>query len=604
MAGARALVFDALKSESLDTMDMLLELLPAKIRAEAQFATYFHADNVRETKADETFLFYGTVRPNEKADAETGVYGPLPTVGVAFAGRRDAELFKRMIDVCGEKLGTKDWDGLVACWEVASGRVDNPGHLRAAVKFAERFPGLEGEVEEGVSGTFADDGVGPDGGRAVALAAWFELEMSAFGDVAKEICGECAGDGALFGDALRTLDGDGPKLAFLDEVYQTASEVKELPRLATMWMGCGTETKRLVPEGGKERPFGRFAALVDRLEEIRSKARQKIIPDKNAASLLKEVEQAAIKLGSDFEGMEETKKEVGYQIALEKVKGLKDLRTFAKEASSLGIEKERIRQDGLKKVPLGRIPSDQLEESVAAFGAIGVTPREIIASVPDDRLLGVLDVLVSIGADRDEIIHRALVAAEMAAEERGRREGVQAERRQTERKVLELGRARFRAVLKTGLIGAGVAVLCFFSGYLLGGCTREAPEVSAIAPGKTTSDDVPSKKDAEASPQVPDTGIGTGVGVVDTARDRTADGAQASVPPSASESDKSVGGSDVVGNISSKEEEGAPVAEGKSENGGVKSQGASNASRRGGAIGTSNGKERMMHAAEGKSKGE
>lgn len=480
--GAKALVFDARKPESLDTMAALLELLPARMRWEAQFATYFHADNVRETKADETFLFYGTIREGEKADADTGLYGALPGGGVAFAGRGDAEAFKRMVDACGEKLGAGDWDDLVSCWEVATGRIDDPGKLRTAVKFAKRFPGLEGEVAEGLAGAFSDSGVGSDGGRAVALAAWFELGMGAFGNVAKEICGECAGDGAAFGAALRTLEGDGAKAAFLDETYTQAKWNGRLPGLAAMWLGCGADAKHLVPADSKNREFGKFAALVDRFAGIRDNVSHGWAATDGAAKMLKDTERATAVLGDGFDGMEETRKGLRYLVALEKVKGFRDLEAFAWEAYALGVDKAKVRKDGLQKVPLGWFPGDEMKAAVKAFGAIGVEAGELIAKVPDDRLLapGMLDALVGIGANRDEVVQRGVDAAEDRGYQRGLKEGRMAALeevwRQEEEEARKRGKGRVWAVVKKDLITVGVLALCVAVGYGVGRLTMRAAE--------------------------------------------------------------------------------------------------------------------------------
>ncbi len=487
-AGAKALVFDARMAESLDTMAALLELLPARMRWEVQFATYFHADNVRETKADGTFLFYGTVREGDAADADTGLYGAVPVGGAAFAGRRDAEVFKRMVDACGEKLGAGDWEALVACWEVATGRIEGPGKLREAVKAARRFEGLETEVAEGLAGAFEERGVGDDAGRAVALAAWFELGMGAFGDVAKEICAECAGNREAFGRALEALEGDGSKEAFLDEVHAQAERNGALPGLAAMWLGCGDDVKRRVPQGGNDRAFGRFRALAERFDGIRGNVAQGMVSGAAAAGMLAETDAAAEVLGEDFEGMEETRKGLKYLAALEKVKGLADLRAFAREAESLGVDGKTIRADALKKVPLGWIPGDKLKAAVEAYGAVGVASGELIAKVPDDRLLepGLLDALVGIGAGRDEIIRRGVAAAEKAAETRGYEGGVREARRQAEEAARERERGRVWAAVRTGLIGAGLMAVCFAAGYGLrwwterdGGDAVEEPAAEA-----------------------------------------------------------------------------------------------------------------------------
>lgn len=475
---AQALAFDARMSAGVDAMALALRLLPLPERKRAVFSTWMTNTEKGAFPDGEKLLFYGTVQEGE-ADADTGVYGAVRGGRLAFKGREDAEVFKRMVDGCGERLGAGDWEGLVACWEVATGRVERPEALRSAVAFAKRFPGLDGEVSEGLARAFKESGVEGDGGRAVVLAAWFELGMAAFGDVAKGICAECAGDEVLFEGALRVLEGDGPKGAFLDETYEQAKGRAGLPGLAAMWLGSGAETKRLVPGGGKERPFGRFTALVDRFAGIRGTVGQGMVGGGNAAGMLAEAERAADVLGEDFEGMEATLNGLRYLLALEKVKGIGDLQAFAAEANRLGVEKGRIREDGLKKVPLGRIPADQLEVSVSAFGAIGVTAREIIAGVPDDRLLGALDALVGIGADRDEIIRRALAATEKGAEKRGYERGWREAQRRAEEEARDRNRGHVWVVLKRILIVAALMVLCFAAGYGLRCLTGKAGEGTA-----------------------------------------------------------------------------------------------------------------------------
>lgn len=475
-----ALAYDARKTEGVDAMALALRLLPLQERKRTVFSTWMTATEQGSFPDGGKLVFFGTVQDGE-ADPDTGVYGQLQAKRLAFRGREDAEAFKRMVDWCGAALGAGDWEGLVACWEVATGRCEGAEKLMSAMAFAERFEGLASEVEEGLAGAFAASGVEKEGERAVALAAWFELGMGAFGDVAKKICGECGRNREALGDALRALAGADARTKFLEETHEQAKEAGGLPELAKAWLGLGADARGLVPADARNRAFGTFTARVDRFAGIRGTVKQGMVGAGQAAALLAEVEQAEETLGRDFDGMPETLTALRYQVALEKVGNFKDLAAFAREASELGVDEGKIRADGLKKAPLGWIPGDKLKAAVEAYGAIGVKPKELIAKIPDDRLLdkGVLDALVAIGANRDDIIRRAMETAVAEAAKRGREEGVKEERRRTEAEALARSKGRAWAAIRTGLIGGVLMAGCFAAGYGLRWWTEGAGDRAA-----------------------------------------------------------------------------------------------------------------------------
>ena len=133
----------------------------------------------------------------------------------------------------------------------------------------------------------------------------------------------------------------------------------------------------------------------------------------------------------------------------------------------------------------------------------GVKPGELIAKVPDDRLLetGVLDALVAIGAKRDDIIQRALKAAEKAAEQRGYESGQREARRRTEEEERARSKGRMREALRTGLLVALLMALSFGAGWWTGKACEQAPDGGGEA-GMTTNEAV-----TEAGAVAADSGI-------------------------------------------------------------------------------------------------
>ena len=375
--GGKAFVFDATRPESLDTMAALLALMPAKLRMEAQFSTYFHAENVREIKADDTFLFYGTVREDESSDPDTGLYGDLPQGGPDFQSRDDVELFKLMVDAGGAELKAKDFDNLVLCWEVASGRKTDVASLREAVKFAERFKGLKEKVANGFAGALADYNSHelPRKLRLAAIVADFELGIDGAG-IPGEL-NDFVRDGALFADALRTLGSDEARKSFADAVANEAESNGSTAELAAMWLGCGQDVRALLMRNVTG-PFVSIAALANRYDNIRRDVTAWRVEPGQAAALLAEADKAAEKFGDDFNDMEVTRNSLRYLVALDALKDVDGLSDFERAIRSLGIDEETIRNDVLERVNPGDIPVGRLAETMDAFEVIGMTRADVL----------------------------------------------------------------------------------------------------------------------------------------------------------------------------------------------------------------------------------
>lgn len=368
-SGAKAFVFDATRSQSLDGMAALLALMPVKSRMESQFSTYFHSDNVREIKADDTFLFYGTVREGESADPDTGIYGVVPQGGLEFRSRDDVELFKRMVDAGGAELKAEDFDSLVLCWEVASARKKDVASLREAMRFADRFPGLREEVVTGLASSTSDS--------LVSVVAWFEFSLSAYEDSARQVCSDCVRDGSFFAEVLRTLDGDGVRKAFADAVAKDAESSGCVSELAAMWLGCGQDVRALLARNVTG-PFVSIAALADRYDTIRRDVAAKSVDPSQAAAMLAEVEKAARKLGNDFEGIEDTRNSLRYLVALAGLNDADDLASFAEAIRGLGVDEAKVRADVLARVKPGDIPVERLAKLMGAFEVVGIPKEDVL----------------------------------------------------------------------------------------------------------------------------------------------------------------------------------------------------------------------------------
>lgn len=376
---AKAFVFDATRPESLDTMAALLALMPAKLRMEAQFSTYFHAENVREIKADDTFLFYGTVREDESSDPDTGLYGDLPQGGSDFQSRDDVELFKLMVDAGGAELKAKDFDNLVLCWEVAAGRKADVASLRNAVAFADRFPGMKDEVASGFASALADynyDSL-PRELRIADIVAGYELGMDSIRFGIPGGLGDFVRDGTLFADTLRTLEDDAARMEFANAVAKDAEASGAMAQLASMWLGCEQDVRALLSRNVPG-PFAHAAALADRYDSIHRAVAAGHVEPGRATALLAEVEKAAKTLGDDFDGMAETQNGLRYLAALDGLKDVGGLQAFATAIDGLGVDEEKVRADVLERVKPGDIPSSRLAEAMDAFEVVGVSRRDVL----------------------------------------------------------------------------------------------------------------------------------------------------------------------------------------------------------------------------------
>ena len=374
---AKALVFDATKSESLDTMAAILALMPLRSRTDAQFSTYFHSENVRETKADDTFHFYGTVREGESADPDTGLYGALPEGGPDFRSREDVELFKRMVDAGGTELKEEDFDNLVLCWEVAAGRKTDVESLRKAVQFAKRFPrkkdepGMDGEVISSLKNGCPDP--------VTTVVAWFELDLAEFKAEAIEVCENCVqnDDSDSFSHYLGILGNEEARRRFLEQAALTG-----VPFVG-FWIQHGADVCSLVPESkveGEKANFDALRKLVEDFSRVCNDAKQGKVSPEQAGENLEIISKMEARFGSEVEGMEDARRELEYLKALNGVHTYGDVPSFVASAKDLEIDDEtRIKLDVLSRASPEELSAVDLWKALhdGSYSAI-VDPEEVI----------------------------------------------------------------------------------------------------------------------------------------------------------------------------------------------------------------------------------
>ena len=397
---AKAFVFNATRPESLDTMAALLALMPSCMRMEAQFSTFFHAENVRETKADDTFLFYGTVRDGESADSDTGLYGELPEGGPEFRCREDVELFKRMVDAGGLELKKEEFDDLVLCWEIAAGRRTDAMSLRKAVQFAERFPGMKDEISNGLKNVQTIGQVGPE----LLIVACFELGMPELGGEVKQDCEECVRNPERLAEALRILETEASRANFLTAVYETCKTRDDRAEFVRTWLSLEHDVRNLAPSG----VFAWRVATrqADKFETIRNDIQMDRVSEREANRTLADLKNLESLCGDSLDGFSEAKRKLEYLSMLSTVHSVDELSSFLERANGAGVNEERIFRDTFRCLaPESFTPAEQLS---------------------------MIDMFSANGLPREEVLKRLLKAAEDMGRQRGEREGKEAGRRQIE----------------------------------------------------------------------------------------------------------------------------------------------------------------------------
>lgn len=375
-----AFFFDATRAASIDTMAAATRLIPLSKRTGMAFTTWLPSGDAKSPLLLRGLLFAGTCRQDEDADPDTGLYGELPQGGPEFRSREDVELFKRMVDAGGTALGAEDFDALVSCWEVAAGRKADVGSLRAAAKFAERFPGMKDEVASGLAGALADYNYGslPREMKIAGVVAGYELGFESFRSDISGTLDEFIRDGGLFSEALRTLDGDAARATFLDAVFDDARDSSALVDLAEMLRGLDGEARRIANAAAPNGRMAKFAECIDRMEGIRLNVKSGHVPAASAQATLDEIDAAEDEFGPVFGDIEEARNALRYLIALDGLHGIDGLAAFADEAKSLGVDAGKIRYDVLERVNPGNIPPERLIDALDEFNVVGVSKSDVL----------------------------------------------------------------------------------------------------------------------------------------------------------------------------------------------------------------------------------
>lgn len=377
-AGAKALVFDATKPESLDTMAALLALMPQRLRMEAQFATYFHAENVREVKSDDTFLFYGIVREGELADPDTGLYGELLHGGPEFTSREDVELFKKMVDACGDRLGAGDFDSLVKCWDVASGRDCSVKAMQTANAFCvgddggkPRYVALQALLLKKIAEQLSND-VNTNDAEWVNRFVVTRFKINAVPDdyALNQFCEACTMDREMFNIAFQCLKDDTTTLrSFLKELEHAAGDKELKQNLAERLFEADMDAVVDVKAMEDELPF---INLVLRYHEIVKRGAEKSSDPSGDIEVLEALQE---KVGKDIPGMEDVLSMLRYENALSRVKTIEDIPIFLEPPFPEKVS-SRMKDDLVSRIK----PSSPHEKIrlACAFDKVGISGNDYI----------------------------------------------------------------------------------------------------------------------------------------------------------------------------------------------------------------------------------
>ena len=370
-AGAKALVFDATKPESLDTMAALLALMPQRLRIEAQFATYFHAENVREVKADDTLLFYGIVREGESADPDTGLYGELPHGGPEFASREDVELFKNMVDACGDKLVAGEFDSLVKCWEVARGRDCSVKAMQTANAFCvgddggkPRYIELHDLLLKNIAAQLSEDVNADDvEWRNRFATARFEIGVEPDEYARDRFFEACVMDLTAFDSVCQCVRTDPQALRlFLKELESVSSSKEFKGNLAERLLETNMITKGDVIAVKEKLPL---INLMFKYREIVKCGADQV---NASADDIKVVEELKGKFGISLSGMDDVLGTLKYKHALLKITSIEDIAKCLKSPFPRRVD--------LKGDILSRVKPSSPQEKVKlarAFDAFGIS---------------------------------------------------------------------------------------------------------------------------------------------------------------------------------------------------------------------------------------
>ena len=224
----KPIVFDSGNKFSPFVMSLALDLIPPTWRARTWFAIHFTESALRRLPGADFLTFYGT-DGTTSSDPDSGIAS-----GVDFAqdqfnfiDRNDVRAFKKQLDLIGAEVSIEDYNGLVNCRRISSGKSTDLASLRSATAFADRFPGLKDEIGKGLANSLATYSHAsttdiPVDFHVLSAIAWFELGFTAFQGFAKRTCSICAQDLALLDRMVTELKDVAVSSAFVNEVVDGA----------------------------------------------------------------------------------------------------------------------------------------------------------------------------------------------------------------------------------------------------------------------------------------------------------------------------------------------------------------------------------------------
>lgn len=224
----KPIIFNCRNEASIMMMSLALDLLPPLWRINVKFAINATEYAIRCVSEFSSMTFYGT-NSDLAHDFDTGISSGVDFNNdlFKFVDTSDICLFKKMLDCVGVNITIEDYNGVINCYKVSSGRKGDLDAFKKAMDFALKFPTIKYEIEKGFSSICTENNYTTLSKeyQKISIVGLFKYRMSVFEASAKQVCKKNILDMHFIDDIISELKDDVKVCyAFLDEVVAAAEE--------------------------------------------------------------------------------------------------------------------------------------------------------------------------------------------------------------------------------------------------------------------------------------------------------------------------------------------------------------------------------------------